>query len=106
MVNQIKFITELSGKESWIYIHIEVQGTRQAEFAKRMFVYNYRIFDRYEKPVAILAVLADEHNQWKLTSYGYNVLGCKNTLEFPVAKLTGCIFATTVGLACYLQLVR
>ena len=45
MVNQIKFIKELSGKESWIYIHIEVQGTRQAEFAKRMFVYNYRIFD-------------------------------------------------------------
>ena len=44
---------------------------KQAEFAKRMFVYNYRIFDRYEKPVASLAVLADEHKQWKPSSYGF-----------------------------------
>jgi len=33
-------------------------------------------------------VLADEHKHWKPTSYGYNVLGCRHTLEFPVAKLT------------------
>ncbi len=87
-VDKLVRVTELSGTESWIYIHIEVQGTRQTEFAKRMFVYNYRIFDRYEKPVASLAVLADEHKQWKPTSYGYAVLGCKHTLEFPIAKLT------------------
>ena len=87
-VDKLVRVTELSGEESWIYIHVEVQGTRQAEFAKRMFVYNYRIFDRYEKPVASLAVLADEHKQWKPTSWGYSVLGCRHTLEFPVAKLT------------------
>ena len=87
-VDKLVRVTELSGEQSWIYIHVEVQGTRQAEFAKRMFVYNYRIFDRYEKPVASLAVLADEHKKWKPTSYGYNVLGCRHTLEFPVAKLT------------------
>ena len=45
--------------ERWIYIHVEVQGTMQTEFAKRMFVYNNRIFDRYDRPVASLAVLAD-----------------------------------------------
>ena len=87
-VDKLVRVTELSGEESWIYIHVEVQGTRQAEFAQRMFVYNYRIFDRYKKPVASLAVLADDHRQWKPTSYGYNVLGCRHTLEFPVAKLT------------------
>ena len=87
-VDKLVRVTELSGTESWIYIHIEVQGTRQTDFAKRMFVYNYRIFDRYEKPVASLAVLTDEHKQWKPTSYGYNLLGCRHTLEFPVAKLT------------------
>ena len=62
----------LNGSESWIFIHVEVQGTKQAEFAKRMFVYNYRIFDRYEKPVASLAVLADEHRQRKPSSYGHS----------------------------------
>ena len=79
-VDKLVRVTELGGEESWIYIHVEVQGSRQAEFAKRMFVYNYRIFDRYEKPVASLAVLADEHKQWKPSSYSYCVLGCRHTL--------------------------
>ncbi len=35
-----------------------------------------------------MAVLADTHKQWKPTSYGFTVLGCKLSLEFPVAKLT------------------
>ena len=87
-VDRLARVSVLDGGESWIYIHVEVQGTKQAEFAKRMFVYNYRIFDRYEKPVASLAVLADEHKQWKPSSYGFAVLGCRHTLEFPVAKLT------------------
>ena len=87
-VDRLVRVTELSGDESLIYIHIEVQGTKQAEFAKRMFVYNNRIFDRYDKPVASLAVLADEHKQWKPISYGFSILGCRHILEFPVAKLT------------------
>ncbi len=87
-VDRLVRVTELCGDESWVYIHIEVQGTKQAEFAKRIFVYNNRIFDRYDKPVASLAVLADEHKQWKPASYGFAVLGCRHTLEFPVAKLT------------------
>ncbi len=87
-VDRLVRVTELCGDESWIYIHIEVQGTRQPEFAKRMFVYNNRLFDRYDRPVASLAVLADEHKMWKPSSYGFSVLGCRHTLEFPVAKLT------------------
>jgi hypothetical protein len=87
-VDKLVRVTVLNGDEQWIYIHVEVQGKKQAEFAKRMFVYNYRIYDRYDRPVASLAVLADEHAQWKPTAYGFTVLGCKHTLEFPVAKLT------------------
>jgi len=87
-VDRLVRVNVLNGGESWIYIHIEVQGTKQAEFAERMFVYNYRLFDRYKRPVASLAVLADEHKEWKPTSYGFAVLGCRHILEFPVAKLT------------------
>jgi hypothetical protein len=87
-VDKLVRVTLLNGDEKWIYLHIEVQGTKQAEFAKRMFVYNYRIYDRYDKPVASMAVLADEQANWKPTSYGFDVLGCKHILEFPVAKLT------------------
>ena len=87
-VDKLVKVTLLNGDEQWIYIHIEVQGTRQNEFGERMFVYNYRIFDHYRRPVASMAVLADEHPDWKPASYGFSVLGCRHTLEFPVAKLT------------------
>lgn len=87
-VDKLVKVMLLDGAEKWIYIHVEVQGSRQQEFAKRIFVYNYRIFDRYDRPVASMAVLADEHAQWKPSTYGFEVLGCKHWLEFPVAKLT------------------
>jgi hypothetical protein len=45
-VDKLVRVTLLNGDEKWIYIHIEVQGTRQAEFAKRIFVYNYRVCER------------------------------------------------------------
>ena len=87
-VDKLVRVNVLNGDEQWIYIHVEVQGTKQAEFAKRMFVYNYRIYDRYDRPVASLAVLADKNRSWKPGSYGFTVLGCSHTITFPVAKLT------------------
>ena len=32
-------------------------GEHDPDFAKRMYVYNYRLFDRYDRPVVSLAVL-------------------------------------------------
>lgn len=87
-VDKLVRVTLLNGDEKWIYIHIEVQGTRQAEFAKRIFVYNYRVYDRYDKPVASLAVLADEHANWRLDYFSYGVLGSETSIRFPIAKLT------------------
>jgi len=52
-----------------------------------MFTYNYRLFDRYARPIASLAVLADEDAGWRPDHYGFEVLGCRHTLEFPVVKL-------------------
>lgn len=87
-VDKLVKVALLNGDEKWIYIHVEVQGTQQADFAKRMFVYNYRIYDKYDKPVASMAILADEQVNWKPNSFGFEVFGCKHTLEFPIAKLT------------------
>jgi hypothetical protein len=87
-VDKLVRVTLQNGDEKWVFIHVEVQGTKQAEFAKRIFVYNYRIYDRYDRPVASMAVLADEHVKWKPSYYGFEVLGCEHILKFPVAKLT------------------
>ncbi|MDR3516447.1 MAG: Rpn family recombination-promoting nuclease/putative transposase, partial [Azospirillaceae bacterium] len=80
-------VTLRGGDEAWIYIHIEIQGRREATFAERMFVYNYRLYDRYRKPVASLAVLADDDAGWRPSSFGFDVMGCQHVLTFPTVKL-------------------
>jgi hypothetical protein len=78
-VDKLVRVTLLDGDEKWVYIHVEVQGSKQTEFAKRMFTYNYRLFDRYDRPVASLAVLADQHPNWKPCRYHFELLGCEHT---------------------------
>jgi hypothetical protein len=81
-VDKLVQVTLLDGAEQWVYIHVEVQGAKQARFAKRMFTYNYRIFDRYDRPVASLAVLADDNPGWKPDCFGYSVLGSETSIRF------------------------
>ena len=57
------------GSEKWLLIHIEIQGYRQKDFARRMFVYNYRIFDRYRREVISLALLTDTDANFRPTEY-------------------------------------
>lgn len=78
------------GTEQWLYVHIEVQGEtkeRAEEFAERMFVYNYRIGDRYGRNVVSLAVLTDSDLAFHPAEYRRNVLGCGTLFTFPTAKL-------------------
>jgi hypothetical protein len=75
------------GREAWVLIHIEVQGHREKAFPERMFVYGYRIYDRYRRPVVSLAVLCDDQPDWRPDRFGYNVWGCSLALRFPVVKL-------------------
>jgi hypothetical protein len=73
--------------ETWILIHIEVQGDLEAAFAERMYVYNYRLFDRYGRRVASMAILSDENKGWRPDRFEYNLLGCRVLLDFPAVKL-------------------
>ncbi|MDQ1327143.1 MAG: hypothetical protein QG641_423, partial [Candidatus Poribacteria bacterium] len=75
------------GQESWVLIHIEVQSQRETNFAKRMYVYNYRIFDRHDRFVVSLAVLSDDNPLWKPNQFGYNLWGFRMEMEFPIVKL-------------------
>ncbi len=36
-----------SGQEQWVLVHVEVQVSEEGKFTWRMYVYNYRIFDKY-----------------------------------------------------------
>lgn len=75
------------GAEEWVYIHVEIQGGHDSDFPKRMFTYNYRLFDRFGRAVASLAVLADDSPDWRPASFGFELFGCRHRLEYPLVKL-------------------
>ena len=75
------------GSDVWVLIHLEVQGTPDPQFPQRMFVYYYRIFDRYQCPVLSLALLADERADWRPDRFEQTLLGCTASLHYPIVKL-------------------
>ena len=77
----------LDGEETWVLIHAEVQSQYDVEFEKRIYVYNYRIFDLYDRRVASLAILADDRPNWKPDHFSYELLGCKAGIWYPTVKL-------------------
>jgi hypothetical protein len=76
-----------NGRETWLLIHIEVQGYPDAAFEKRMFVYYYRIFDRYDVEVVSLAVLTDDAPSRRPFEYRRERWGCEILFRFPTVKI-------------------
>ncbi|MGA9382245.1 MAG: Rpn family recombination-promoting nuclease/putative transposase [Phormidium sp.] len=76
-----------NGEEAWVLIHVEVQSQEETDFAERMFTYHYRIYDRYKRSVASLAVLGDDRSNWRPNQFGYQLFGCEINFQFPVVKL-------------------
>jgi hypothetical protein len=76
-----------SGQEKWLLIHVEVQAWKEGDFPRRMHVYNHRIFDRYDREVISLAILADGDPAWRPSRFEYGRWGFRSLVEFPVVKL-------------------
>ena len=87
MVDKLVKVWRKDGKETWVLVHIEVQGQVDYEFANRMYSYHYRLYDRYARQIVSVAILADDRKSWRPSSFGYELWGCKISLEFPVVKL-------------------
>jgi hypothetical protein len=51
-VDKLARVWRRDGAEAWVLIHVEVQSQAEAEFAERMYVYNYRLYDRFRRRVA------------------------------------------------------
>jgi hypothetical protein len=52
-----------------------------------MYVYHYRISDRYERPIMSAAVLADEQADWRPDRFTRELWGCTIEMRYPVVKL-------------------
>ena len=77
----------LNNEIIWILIHIEVQSQYDKQFPQRMFIYNYRSFDLFNKPVISLAILGDENKSWRPNSYEYGLGDSEVKIKFSTVKL-------------------
>lgn len=75
------------GSLGWVLIHIEIQAQRDPALGRRMLDYNYRIFKECKRPVASLALLADEDPTWRPNFFHSEALGTVLHFSFPIAKL-------------------
>ncbi|MCF8016850.1 MAG: hypothetical protein K9L65_14395, partial [Chromatiaceae bacterium] len=80
-------VTLRDGTAVWVLIHVEVQGEAETAFAERMYTYHYKIRDRYQVPVASLAVLADTDQGFRPQHYGTRLWDCRVDFRFPMVKL-------------------
>jgi Domain of unknown function (DUF4351) len=87
VVDKLVKVWRRDGEEQVVFIHVEFQGDYEAEFPRRIFVYNYRVFDRVQCPVVSLVILGDEHPSWRPRRYRQDLWGCRTDFSFPVLKL-------------------
>ncbi|ETR65278.1 MAG: hypothetical protein OMM_14509, partial [Candidatus Magnetoglobus multicellularis str. Araruama] len=86
-VDKLVKVWRKNGEETWVLLHIEVQGQPQDIFPDRMFTYATRLRDRYQLMVVSLAILADDDPNWRPSTFTEELWGCKKNFEFPMIKL-------------------
>ncbi|MBF0297031.1 MAG: hypothetical protein HQL96_17745, partial [Magnetococcales bacterium] len=80
-------VWQRQGDERWVLVHIEIQGDRKSNFAEGMYVYQYRAYDLYQKPVVGLAILADDSILWRPEEFQYELWGTRQSYRFTAVKL-------------------
>jgi hypothetical protein len=86
-VDKLIQVQWIDGSVEWILLHVEVQAQRDVDFARRMYVYHYRIWDRYKQPVISLALLADGNPNFRPNHFHRERAGCRLDFRFPIVKL-------------------
>jgi hypothetical protein len=75
-----------------VFIHIEVQGSRETKgiFPQRAYIYNYRIFDKnIDKGVKVIsvAILTDEDVNYRPDEYLVRQWGFELRMKIPMVKI-------------------
>jgi hypothetical protein len=87
LADKLVKVWKLDGEETWVLIHIEIQSQEEGQFSERMFVYYYRLRDKYDLPIASLAILGDERDTWRPQPFESELWGCAVSFRFPIIKL-------------------
>lgn len=78
-----------NGEIKWILIHVEIQGRAGRKFSRRMFVYNYRIGEKYPGADIVSLAVVTETKQPVEGRYEVTNWGCSLVFKFPIVQLAG-----------------
>jgi len=87
IVDKLIKVYLLDGSETWLLIHIEIQGYEQEEFPERMYIYNYRLFDKFRREIISLALLTDDNLQFRPNEYRRSRWGFELLCRYPIIKI-------------------
>ena len=76
-----------NGDEAWGLIHTDIQNNPEPKFSERMYIYNYRIFDKFRRAVVSFAVLNRVPKTRQVNKYERKMWGCEVRFKFPVVNL-------------------
>ncbi|MEM9949849.1 MAG: cytosolic protein [Cyanobacteria bacterium P01_D01_bin.36] len=76
-----------TGEQVWVLVHIEVQSQAKTAFPERMYTYNYRLRDRFRRPVASFAILSDADPSWHPQKFSAELWDCTVDFKFRTTKL-------------------
>jgi hypothetical protein len=75
VVDKLVKVQLTNGQEQWVLVHVEVQTQPANDFPERLFVYHYRIRDRFDARCATFGVLADGDPGWRPAEFRDELLG-------------------------------
>ena len=73
-----------------LFIHIEVQGERRENLMERIYIYNYRSFDKRLEagiPVISLLILADDDENYRPDEYKVSFCDFELRMKIPMVKI-------------------
>jgi hypothetical protein len=75
-----------NGETTWVLLHFEIELKPTQAFPERMFIYGIRLYDKFRKPIASCALLADT-SQFRTTFYETSLAGSRMRHDFLTCKL-------------------
>ena len=98
VIDKLAKVFLFNGEEKWLLIHIEIQGYAEEAFPERMYIYNYRIFDKKRKDVLSLALLTDNDPSFRSDEYRRSLWGVEVIFRYRIVKVIDWIMKVPEGL--------
>jgi hypothetical protein len=86
-VDRLLKVYMANGSPHYFLIHVEVQGYTDEKFAERMFIYFYRLYDRYRLPITSLAIFTDAVASFHPKEFRFQFLHTELIYRYQTYKL-------------------